>query len=292
MNIPKRLSLFVTILLLLLGSVTCVTTPESSTKVARPYLWKVAREGRVHHVLGTMHVGVDARQDLGPEVWQAFEAAPCLVVEADQKAIDFGQLYSMSRLPKGQLLSAQMQPDAWKKLNDKLGSQAGDTLNTSQPWFATLLLLQELTPSGEAMDYSFVQAALQKKKRVEFLEDWREAIGAFAQVTDVADLEDLLNNEQSAKDDTQAMMDAYRSGDASRLEQVIADVNGRTPGSDAKLAVLLAGRNAIWLPRLLKSLEKDSCFVAVGVGHLVGPKNLFDLLRAKGFTVERAAPPI
>lgn len=281
-------TLLLLLLLLLPAPLACVSTPDIDTKITKPFLWRLTRGGEVHHILGTMHIGVDGKRDLDAEVWQIFNAAPCLIVEADQKAVDFGQLYAMSRLPAGQHLKSRLKPEAWALLQSKLKDSAGETLGTSQPWFATLLLLQGLTPVGEPMDFTLVTAATQKHKRIDYLEDWREAISAFAQVTDVTDLEDLLVNEDAARDDTNAMMAAYRSGDLARLETVTNAINARTPGGDSKLEVLLAGRNATWMPRLLKSLaQQDACFVAVGVGHLVGPNNLLTLLQVQGFTAAR-----
>jgi uncharacterized protein YbaP (TraB family) len=250
-------------------------------------MWAIEAEGVTHRVFGTMHVSVDARAELGPEVWTALDRSPCLVVEADQHSVDMGQLYSMSRLPSGQKLSSMLSPAAAKELHDRLAADAGDTLETSAPWFATLLLLQRLTPPGEAMDMTFVSAARAAGKQIHYLEDWREAIGAFAAVTDETDLEDLLLNEDTARADTAAMLAAYRDGDAKQLEAVIDGVNAKTPEADKKMDVLLAQRNARWLPRLLKSLKSGPCFVAVGVGHLVGKKNLLEMLKAKGFQVRR-----
>jgi uncharacterized protein YbaP (TraB family) len=52
-------------------------------------------------------------------------------------------------------------------------------------------------------------------------------------------------------------------------------------------ASLIISRNFEWLPKIEKSIKKQSTFIAVGLGHLL-PENygLIDLLRAKGYTVE------
>jgi uncharacterized protein YbaP (TraB family) len=48
-------------------------------------------------------------------------------------------------------------------------------------------------------------------------------------------------------------------------------------------------RNTRWVSRIRTMLaDPDTEFVAVGVGHLVGPDNLLDQLRAAGLSVERA----
>ncbi|MEO0470624.1 MAG: TraB/GumN family protein, partial [Bacteroidota bacterium] len=49
--------------------------------------------------------------------------------------------------------------------------------------------------------------------------------------------------------------------------------------------VLLVNRNKDWIPKLEKMLASDRLFIAVGAGHLPGPKGVIALLRARGFTV-------
>lgn len=52
-------------------------------------------------------------------------------------------------------------------------------------------------------------------------------------------------------------------------------------------ASLIITRNFDWLPKIEKSIKKQSTFIAVGLGHLL-PANygLIDILRAKGYSVE------
>jgi uncharacterized protein YbaP (TraB family) len=47
-------------------------------------------------------------------------------------------------------------------------------------------------------------------------------------------------------------------------------------------------RNARWVARIRTMLaDGETEFVAIGAGHLVGPDNLLNQLRAGGLTVER-----
>ena len=78
-----------------------------------------------------------------------------------------------------------------------------------------------------------------------------------------------------------AARDAYAAGDLPVMEQVF----GRDP-----TGTMLAPRNRRWLPKLEAYLAGGGAFVAVGIGHLVGPEGLPALLAADGYRVERAAP--
>jgi uncharacterized protein YbaP (TraB family) len=61
-------------------------------------------------------------------------------------------------------------------------------------------------------------------------------------------------------------------------------------GSDKKYEeLLLTRRNINWIGQLKAIMHKESVFVAVGAGHLVGEKGLINLLRKEGYTVEPLA---
>ena len=54
-------------------------------------------------------------------------------------------------------------------------------------------------------------------------------------------------------------------------------------------AALMTDRNRLWADRLAELMEQETgtFFVAVGVGHLVGPDRLQGFLAEKGFVAER-----
>ncbi len=56
-------------------------------------------------------------------------------------------------------------------------------------------------------------------------------------------------------------------------------------GSDKYDDLLLNDRNKKWVIKLDSIMHKESVFVAVGAGHLVGDKGLISLLRKQGYTV-------
>jgi hypothetical protein len=48
---------------------------------------------------------------------------------------------------------------------------------------------------------------------------------------------------------------------------------------------LLDKRNTNWVAQLNKIMKKESVFIAVGAGHLVGEMGLISLLRKAGYTL-------
>jgi uncharacterized protein YbaP (TraB family) len=56
--------------------------------------------------------------------------------------------------------------------------------------------------------------------------------------------------------------------------------------------LMLAERNHLWIPRLVKYLQDGSAVVNVGAAHLPGPHGLIELLRRRGFKVEPILVPV
>ena len=49
--------------------------------------------------------------------------------------------------------------------------------------------------------------------------------------------------------------------------------------------ILLANRNAAWIPIMEKAMQTKPTFFAVGAGHLGGEKGVLSLLKKQGFVV-------
>jgi hypothetical protein len=98
---------------------------------------------------------------------------------------------------------------------------------------------------------------------------------------------ELLKNIDSFsvyKKEFDTMMLEYKNQQLSSMEKLL----GKSEfGSDKKYEeILLINRNRNWASQLKNIMNKESVFVAVGAGHLVGEKGLLNLLRKEGYTVE------
>jgi uncharacterized protein YbaP (TraB family) len=50
--------------------------------------------------------------------------------------------------------------------------------------------------------------------------------------------------------------------------------------------VLIYDRNLRWVARIEKLIKEQSCFIAVGCGHLGGEKGILALMKKEGYTVK------
>ncbi|WP_286857152.1 MULTISPECIES: TraB/GumN family protein [Sphingobacterium] len=82
---------------------------------------------------------------------------------------------------------------------------------------------------------------------------------------------------------TAKMVAAYKNENLTELTELIQDPTWMTAEQKEKL---LAGRNVNWTTIIPNLIKEQSCFVAVGAGHLSGEKGLISLLREKGYSVK------
>jgi hypothetical protein len=120
------------------------------------------------------------------------------------------------------------------------------------------------------------------------LEEPAYQIGLMAHLPDAVQQEMLLQSlsEASSLDgELDTLMQAWRSGDATALEDILKQDFGDYP---EVYEPVVAARNRRWAPKL-EALLKDNrrCFVVVGALHLVGPDGLLARFQKDGYTVEQ-----
>jgi hypothetical protein len=60
--------------------------------VEKPFLWKAKKGAQQSWLFGTIHLGIDAERELPKEVWDAFNASDCFVMEANPADISLAEV--------------------------------------------------------------------------------------------------------------------------------------------------------------------------------------------------------
>jgi hypothetical protein len=79
------------------------------------------------------------------------------------------------------------------------------------------------------------------------------------------------------------MVALYKAQDVEGLLKVMDESEWDFNGYED---ILLANRNAAWVPIMEKAMQGKPTFFAVGAGHLGGAKGVLSLLKKKGYTVK------
>ena len=264
-------------------------------------LWKATRDGRTVYLYGTIHVAKRAWMFPGPQVARAVLASDVVALELDM--LDPGIL---ARLQKAILRGpgTPVLPDALQqRLQARMAAACVPPESVAQmrpEMQAISLEVLEGRQMGLYPDYGIdtVLAGMGHglKKSVRSLET-PESQAALLVSDDPADtartVGDLLDELESGKGPTmlQRLAGDWQRGD-------LADLDGYaswcgcldTPQQKADFVKLVDERNPLMADKVVQwHDEGKSLFVAVGSLHLLGRQGLPELLKARGFQVERVA---
>ncbi len=167
-------------------------------------------------------------------------------------------------------------------------------LDKTKPWVAAIAVIAFASKAaGEepelGIDMHFLNE-VKEPQRIDELESADFQMSVLSSASEQEQEEMLaasLKQADKFKDMVQKMQRAYVSGDTESLEKLVKEEDESGPKSLMKK--LLDDRNVTMAQRVEQYLKgKDTSFVVVGAGHIIGNKGIVKLLEAKGYHVERA----
>jgi hypothetical protein len=240
---------------------------------------------------------LNASEKLPAAADQAYADAEKVVMEIDLddlSPIEMQQTtLELGMLPEGDSLRVRIGAETYAKVEARareLGLEPA-VLNRFRPWFAALTLAQiqlirmGLDPNSGVEQRVAARAAIDHKP-IEGLETLREQLGMLAALPEKQQRQFLLYSVEDAEhaaDEIDALLAAWRRGDAAALAEVLMEGFEQYPDLYRPLTV---ERNSRWLPILEQLLEKkDDYLVVVGALHLVGDNSVIELLEKHGYAV-------
>lgn len=284
---------------LLLAAVLALGLPALAR--ADPAMWVVKSKDSTVYLLGTIHAlkpGVHWRSD---KLAAAFDASREYWMEADIQedpaiagtyVLNFG---TDSRHP----LSEELTPDDYALFLRSVAKQGlgEDRVRFVRPWFATLLLTgQAVGGSGydsmNGVDRALETEAKQVGKTVKTFETPVEQLSFLAHLSPeveramlVDSLHALRGGGKPGTDALDALSAAWLAGDTRRLGAGVAQMRSDSP---EMYDVIITRRNAAWVPKIADLMKTPGTyFIAVGAAHMLGKGGVPELLKAKGYKVER-----
>ncbi|WP_229496558.1 TraB/GumN family protein [Massilia polaris] len=266
-------------------------------------MFRIARDGEMAYLFGTIHVGARSFYPLAPQVSRALADSSQLVLELDTRANGAFELAvrKHASYPAGDHIRNHVSPDTLRRLTAALHA-VGIPLSGvghMKPWLlANMLIGIELERSGFQRTHgneSFLLDTVQARgARLVELESADYQLSLFDTLGDASAesylreaLDDLSSGMSLKK--ARAVIDAWRSGDADALDALLTDTIGAgTVTSDFTRRTLLDRRNPEMAQRI-EHIMKDGkvSFVGVGLLHVLGANGLPQLLSQRGYQVER-----
>ncbi|MGH8128084.1 MAG: TraB/GumN family protein [Gammaproteobacteria bacterium] len=257
-------------------------------------LWRVSdHAGHVMYLAGSMHALTKSDLPLPTAYTKAFYASDRLIEELNLAGLDSATV-SQQALQMGLLqnttLAKVMGKTDWVRAK-ALAAKSGVDLSfyaKFKPWLAAVgvadtLLIQLGYKPQLGPDMHFARLAKKHKMPSSGLETVAQQLSFFNDMKLTVQkrfLLQTLEQASSAKQELVKLHDAWARGDMATLEALQKE---DFKGFAHVRKQLLDDRNARWLPHLQKCLASgQTCFVVVGVEHMVGPHGLLALLRKAG----------
>jgi uncharacterized protein YbaP (TraB family) len=289
--------------LLLLLCIAAAANAHAQQGSRRALLWEVASQTTTVYLLGTVHVGSPSLYPLPPAVEHAFARSTVIALEADPQdpAAMLGAMGATMYTPP-ETLAQNIPPPLYAQVRDAFAG-AGlpeQAVQSMRPFMAALVLtMLEAARLGLdpalGIDVHLATRARREGKRLVTLESigmQLALLDGMSRDTQVAMLRNAVDGMRSGAlgRDMTAMVDAWRAGDAERLDEIATrDLEQLPPAAARALReTLYDQRNRDMTDAIAAMLAgREIVLVAVGAGHLTGTAGILRLLEARGFTVRR-----
>ena len=265
----------------------------------RNFMWKVRSKTATVYLLGSIHYLKKDAYPLNIVIEDAFSRSNVLAVEANVNDPD--KLY-FSKFIEGVFYSGEdtlerhVSPKTYELVTKEFGKYGlpVEILAKEKPWFLALTLTAlELLRSGYepkyGIDMHFLSKAGQKRvTELESLEQQVDLLSNFSDSEQEAFLVYTIKELNTLGGEADRLLRLWKDGDAGGLESMLSGSAGEDQGMASVYEKLIYTRNRSMTAKIEEILRsKDTCFVIVGAGHLVGKKGIIELLRGKGYAVEQ-----
>lgn len=273
------------------------------TAVADPAVWHVAPGPNTDlWLLGSVHYLREQDHPLPPIIDELYASADSLVMEIDLDDLDPTavqlQFMQAAMLPAGTTLDRVVDPRLYSLVAaeaDELGLDLR-TFSSFEPWFVALTLMDlGMARLGFRPDRGLEQTLLQRAARdrkpvsgLESLDDQLKIFDGLPLPEQAALLEQTLGEIDSARDDMDALMSAWRDGQLDALSRELLASFDEFPTLHQSLVI---DRNRNWIDAISRLAERPGRhLIVVGALHLVGEHSIIELLAADGFEISRLSP--
>jgi uncharacterized protein YbaP (TraB family) len=250
--------------------------------------------------LGSLHYCKKEIYPLGEKIEKAFGESEILVVEAgvnDIKKIDIPKLMERAFYPENDVLEKHVSPEIHEWIKNEtsgLGIPL-ELINKQRPWFLAMTLgaLESLKLGFDpsyGIDKYFLSKAEGKKRilELESIDDQLHLLSSFSDKDQELLLFYTLRDLRLLKQELEQLTKAWTSGDTRSMESILT----RSVAEDKRFASIFEKivyeRNRKMASRIENFLQtKETYFVIVGAGHLVGARGIIEILKGKGYLVEQ-----
>jgi uncharacterized protein len=296
----KRFSRFLTSILIASVVACLVFGGKGLSQSRKSFLWKVQSKTSTLYLLGSIHFMKPVNYPLNPGIEKTFEQSDFLVVEADisdPSKLNSDRMLQSAIYSENDSIEKHLSAETYryvKEETEKMGLPV-ELIVRQKPWVLALTLEGlELMKLGydpaQGIDAHFLSKAQGKKKVLE-LEGVDQQL---ALLSNFSDKDQELFLLYTMKDlnllstQTDRLVKAWSTGDVEAIESLITKTIREDRRLEPIFKRLLDDRNRTMVAKIEDYLKsRETYFVVVGAGHLVGSKGIIQLLKDKGYSLQQ-----
>lgn len=256
-------------------------------------LWQISGNGltKSSYLYGTIHLICPNDYFMTDSTKAVFARTEQVYLELDMDDPSImSKMMRTAMFSDGKKLKDYLKPEDATLLNDYFKQKNGigiDQLNGMKPFTVlSMLYMTLLSCQPQSYELTFTQMATNAKKEMLGLETVEFQMSIFDQIPyekQAGLLADMVRKKEESSKEFGKMVALYKAQDVEGLLKVMDESDWDFNGYED---LLLANRNAAWIPIMEKAMQAKSTFFAVGAGHLGGEKGVLNLLKKQGYTVK------
>jgi uncharacterized protein len=298
-HLSRRLSIVIALSFIFATAPTALSRQSSAPHLRNSCLWSIRTPRNTVYLLGSLHLLDRDAYPLAPAIENAYGDSERIIFETDIGAMNDSRIQTrmlqLGLYPQGGTLYQDLDGSTRQLLEEKL-SELGlppERFASFKPWFIALTLtVLELQRLGFAANYGvdvyFFNRAREDKKLTGFLEPPEyqlDLLGNMDMHSQKLFLRQTLADLELITDAAGNLVRYWETGDVDNLHTLLFKSFADYPAIHDRL---LLQRNKKWVVTVEQLMQQSSdVLFIVGVGHLVGPGSVVDLLQKKGYTVKQ-----
>lgn len=265
----------------------------------KTFLWKAQSKTGIVYVLGSLHLMKKESYPLNTKIENAFEQSNVLAVEAnisDIAKMDLQQLMQNAFYQRNETIERHVSRETYELIKKETGNLGMplELIIKQKPWFLSLTLTSlQLAKLGFDPNYGidnyFLQKSIGRKKIVELESiDYQLALlSGFSDREQELFLLHTLRDMKTIEQEINQLLRAWTSGDVKSIESLLLKESVNR-GMEHIYEKLFYERNRNMTSKIEGFLRtRETYFVVIGAGHLVGNKGIIEILKRKGYSVEQ-----
>lgn len=272
---------------------------EDSLNKVKGIFYEVEGKNNKIFLMGSVHMGRPDFYPLPQTIENAFEQTKNIAVEVnvnDHEVENKAKSLLETALISDNKTLDMILPEKLYKDIEKLFLSLGlpmEKFNRFEPWFLNIIINTfQYIKAGYIDKYGVEKYFLNKNikdKNIIELETFESQVEIFKNVDCTSQLAYTMLFYETSTIKIEELMDAWKKGDDKKLEEIIFSKSySSIENFDNFYNDLFYKRNTNFVNQILNFLEKkENYFIIIGSGHLIGDKGIINILKEKGFKVNK-----